>query len=73
MLRNGGMAVKYQASLTEFEADLSDLTDAEREFYEAVEQDGYGVREFARKTSRSEGTVGNLLGRARDRLGGEER
>lgn len=65
------MAVKYQSSLTEYETDLSDLTPAQREVYEAVEQDGFGVREYARKTNRRPGTVGNLLRRARDRLGGE--
>jgi len=44
------------------------LTDAEREAFEAIEQDGYGVREYARETGRSPGTVGNLLRRARLRL-----
>jgi len=63
--------VRYQSNLFEYEEDLSPLTDAQREVYEAVEQDGYGVREYARKTGRSKGTVGNLLRRARRRLGGE--
>lgn len=58
----------YQSSLQHFEADLSPLTPAEREVYEAIEQEGYGAREYARKTDRSPGTVSNLLGRARDRL-----
>ena len=35
----------FQSSLPEFEEDLEPLTDAEREVYEAVEQDGYGMRE----------------------------
>jgi len=61
----------YQSSLFEYEEDLSDLTEAEREVFEAVEQDGYGNREYARKTGRSAGTVGNLLERAREKLGGE--
>jgi DNA-directed RNA polymerase specialized sigma24 family protein len=61
----------FQSSLQHFEEDLSGLTDAEREIYEAVEQDDYGVREYARKTGRSVGTVGNLLRRARRKLGGE--
>ena len=61
----------FQSSLFEFEEDLEFLTDAEREIYEAVEQDGYGMREYARKTGRSAGTVGNLLRRARRKLGGE--
>jgi len=63
--------VRYQSNLFEYEEDLSPLTEAQREVYEAVEQDGYGVREYARKTGRSKGTVGNLLRRARRRLGGE--
>ena len=61
----------YQSALTEFSEDLSALSTAEREVYEAVEQDDYGVREYARKTGRSVGTVGNLLRRARRKLGGE--
>lgn len=64
-----------QAGLHEFEleatyGDLSALTDAEREALEAVEEDGYGVREYARKTGRSPGTVGNLLARAEEKLEG---
>ena len=58
----------YQSSLFHYEVDLSDLPDSEREVFEAVEQDGYGVREYARKTGRAPGTVGNLLRRARRRL-----
>ena len=65
------LAVTFQSSLFEFEEDLEPLTDAEREVYEAVEQDGYGMREYARKTGRLAGTVGNLLRRARRKLGGE--
>jgi len=64
-----------QASLTEFESatspDTSQLTDAEREAYVAVERGDCGVREFARRTGRSPGTVGNLLARAREKLGQE--
>ncbi|MCU4799785.1 sigma-70 region 4 domain-containing protein [Halobacteria archaeon HArc-gm2] len=60
-----------QVQITEFEPDLSALSDAQREVYQAVERDGYGVREYARKTGRAPGTVGNLLRRARNRLGGE--
>ena len=62
----------YQSSLFEYEEDLSALSEAQREVYEAVVQDGYGMREYARKTGRSPGTVGNLLQRARRRLGGGE-
>jgi len=60
-----------QSRLSAFEREgpnLSVLTDAEREVYEAVEHGDYGPREFARDTGRSPGTVGNLLARARDRL-----
>ncbi|NLV08823.1 MULTISPECIES: sigma factor-like helix-turn-helix DNA-binding protein [Halomicrobium] len=63
--------MRYQSSLFEYEEDLSPLSDAQQEVYEAVEQDGFGVREYARKTGRSPGTVGNLLRRARRRLGGD--
>ncbi|WP_436934088.1 RNA polymerase sigma factor [Halovenus marina] len=63
--------MSYQSSLFHYEADPSQLTEAEREVYEAVEQDSYGMREFARKTGRSPGTVGNLLTRARQKVGGE--
>jgi DNA-directed RNA polymerase specialized sigma24 family protein len=63
--------VTYQSSLFHYEEDLSRLTDTEREVYEAIEQDGYGVREYARKTGRAPGTVGNLLRRAREKAGGE--
>jgi len=63
--------VRHQANLFEFEEDLSGLSDAQREVYQAIEQDGYGVREYARKTGRAPGTVGNLLRRARRRVGGE--
>ncbi|WP_135363845.1 sigma factor-like helix-turn-helix DNA-binding protein [Halosimplex halophilum] len=62
----------FQSSLFHYEEDLSALSDAQREVYEAVEQDGYGMREYARKTGRSPGTVGNLLRRARRRLDGGE-
>jgi len=63
--------VTYQSSLFYFEENLSELTEAEREVYQAVEQDGIGPREYARKTGRSPGTVGNLLARARRKVGGE--
>jgi DNA-directed RNA polymerase specialized sigma24 family protein len=64
--------VTYQSSLFHYETDLAGLSDAEREVYEAIEQDGYGVREYARKTGRSPGTVGNLLRRARRKKAGSE-
>jgi DNA-directed RNA polymerase specialized sigma24 family protein len=66
------VVVTFQSSLFHYEEDLSALSDAEREVYEAIEQDGYGMREYARKTGRSPGTVGNLLRRARRRLDGGE-
>lgn len=65
-----------QASLNDFESDdaggtdLEELTEAEREAFIAVERGEYGVREYARETSRRPGTVGNLLARARDKVGG---
>lgn len=52
---------------------LSSLTEAEREAYEKVEEGHWGVREFARHTDRSPGTLSNLLRRAREKLGGERR
>ncbi|QGN06151.1 sigma-70 family RNA polymerase sigma factor [Halorhabdus sp. CBA1104] len=61
-----------QTTLFHYEEDLSALTPAERDAYEAVEIEDYGVREFARKTGRKPGTVGNLLSRARQKVGGEE-
>ncbi|WP_254272189.1 sigma-70 region 4 domain-containing protein [Haloarcula marina] len=57
-----------QAQLRDFEPDLSPLTEAEREVYEAVELGGFGVREYGRHTGRKPGTVGNLLGRARSKV-----
>jgi DNA-binding CsgD family transcriptional regulator len=45
------------------------LTEAERDAYESVERGPHGVREYARQTERSPGTVGNLLRRARAKLG----
>jgi len=57
-----------QASLVDFGPDLSSLTDAEREAYVACRENGVGVREFARRTDRRSGTIGNLLARAEDRL-----
>jgi len=53
-------------------APLTELTEAERDAYVAVERGDYGVREFARETERSPGTVGNLLRRARAKMGGSE-
>lgn len=59
-----------QASLGDFSIGSDEeLTDAERDAYEAVERGRYGVREYARRTGRSPGTVGNLLARARAKIG----
>lgn len=62
-----------QLSLTDFEEDelrdLSELTDAERGVYIAVEREDIPVRQLARETNRRPGTIGNLLKRARLRLG----
>lgn len=57
-----------QSSLFDYEPDLSELTDAERDVYEAVGMGQYGPREYARETDRSPGTVGNLLRRARQKV-----
>jgi DNA-directed RNA polymerase specialized sigma24 family protein len=51
--------------------DLSDLTDAERAAYVAVRLNEVGMREHARATDRSAGTVGNLLQRAEQKIGRE--
>jgi len=64
--------VTCQSSLFHYETDLAGLSEAEREVYEAIKQDDYGVREYARKTGRSPGTVGNLLQRAREKKAGSE-
>jgi DNA-directed RNA polymerase specialized sigma24 family protein len=71
------VGVTPQLGLDDFEAetddpDLSVLTDAERDAYEACVTGDLGVREYARRTERRPGTVGNLLRRARRRLDGEE-
>ena len=55
-------------NLRDFEADLSDLTDAEKEAYRACRIRGKGVRAFARQTDRRPGTVGNLLARAEEKV-----
>ncbi|EMA27319.1 sigma factor-like helix-turn-helix DNA-binding protein [Halobiforma nitratireducens] len=57
-----------QATLVDFEPDLSALTDAEREAYRACRIEGTGVREYARETERRPGTIGNLLARAEAKL-----
>jgi DNA-binding CsgD family transcriptional regulator len=57
-----------QATLGEFALDLSALTPAERDAYNAVRRGEYGPREFARQTDRSPGTVSNLLARAEQKL-----
>jgi len=64
--------VTRDATLAEFgtgtDPDLDRLTDAERRAYVAVRLNGVSVREHARETDRSAGTIGNLLRRAEDRL-----
>jgi DNA-binding CsgD family transcriptional regulator len=49
------------------DASHEPLTDAEEEVYRACVLGDAGVREYARETDRSPGTVGNLLRRARDK------
>jgi DNA-directed RNA polymerase specialized sigma24 family protein len=56
-------------TLDDFAAPTDPLTNAERKAYEAVENGKFGVREYARSTDRSPGTVGNLLARARAKKG----
>lgn len=58
---------RTQATIKEFDR-LAPLTEAERDAYRAVETGECGQREYARKTGRSPGTVGNLLVRARRKL-----
>lgn len=49
------------------------LTPAELDAYLTCDLGGVGNRQFADFSGRSAGTVGNLLRRARDKLGGERR
>ena len=58
---------------TESDVDLTVLTGAERKAYVACRLNGVGVREHARETGRSPGTVGNLLTRAEKRFDPGER
>lgn len=67
-----GRQGRLSAFATDDDPDDQDLTDAERDAWTRVEQGDTGVREFARKTGRSPGTVGNLLARARAKVDGEE-
>ncbi|TKX86223.1 sigma-70 family RNA polymerase sigma factor [Halorubrum sp. SS5] len=58
-----------QTRLSAFEPDLSPLTEAERDAYEAVRLGEMGPREFQRDRGyASPGTVSNLLRRAEDKL-----
>lgn len=57
-----------QRQLHDFEPDLSKLTPAERDAYQAVYERGISGREYARQTDRSWGTVSNLLMRVREKL-----
>lgn len=58
-----------QKALDDPEWTEDKLTEAERDVYENVHRGPYGPREYARRTDRSPGTVGNLLRRARAKLG----
>jgi len=53
------------------EPDLSDLSPAEMDAYLTCDLAEIGVRRYAEVTDRSPGTVGNLLGRARQKLEGQ--
>lgn len=66
--RDGDEGFPNQHKLDAFEPDLSKLSPAERDAYEAVYLRGLGGREYARETCRSWGTVSNLLMRAREKL-----
>jgi DNA-directed RNA polymerase specialized sigma24 family protein len=59
-----------QTTLGAFAPDLSGLTPAERDAFQAVRCGDDGPREYARKTDRSPGTVSNLLARAEEKLEG---
>lgn len=65
-----------QRSLGEFGAvggdreELDDLSSAERAVWVACRINGVGVREHARATGRTPGTIGNLLSRAERKLEG---
>ncbi|GAA0651866.1 sigma-70 region 4 domain-containing protein [Salarchaeum japonicum] len=65
------MTGREQATLATFAGpSLDELTEAERDAYQAIRQGDSGVREYARRTDRAPGTVGNLLARADAKLGG---
>jgi DNA-binding CsgD family transcriptional regulator len=62
-----------QASLKRFERQsepTADLSDAEREVWDQVENGPYGPREYLAKRDgwNSPGTVSNLLRRAREKM-----
>ncbi|MBO4248882.1 hypothetical protein IL252_13745 [Halomicrobium sp. IBSBa] len=50
---------------------LEGLTPAELDAYLTCEWGDVGVREYARQTDRSPGTVGNQLRWAREKVGGQ--
>lgn len=52
------------------QTDLSALTEAEMDAYLACDLGGVGVTEYAQATDRVKGTIGTLLGRAREKVGG---
>lgn len=58
-----------QRTLLDVEAEAAGLTDAERRVWVKTQRYNLGPREIARRTNRSPGTVGNLLRRAREKLG----
>ena len=60
-----------QLQLDEFEPDLSVLSEAERDAYEAIRLGDLGPREFQRDRGYSSpGTVSNLLARAERKIDG---
>lgn len=57
-----------QTTLVDFGPDRSALTEAEREADVTCRENGISVREFARRTDRGPGTIGELLARAEEKL-----
>jgi DNA-binding CsgD family transcriptional regulator len=63
------MSTGFQATFDDLGWDDDKLTPAERDVWNSVETGPHGPREYARMTDRSPGTVGNLLRRARAKMG----
>ncbi|WP_436909963.1 SWIM zinc finger family protein [Halosimplex marinum] len=71
-----GREYRHPPAWLDLDADpdeFTEMTGAEMDAYLVCEIAGVGVREYADHTDRAPGTVGNLLRRARDKVGGVER